>query len=107
MQIARVIGTVVSTQRDPSTVGWSLLLVEHLDTHNQPTGKFTVAVDALGVAPGEVVMFASGSAARQTKITAARPCDAVIMAVVDTWDVGGEVMFVKGRDEVYSNSQVD
>lgn len=95
MQIARVIGTVVTTQRDPATQGWSLLLVEHLDVQNQPTGKFTVAVDALGVGPGEVVMFTSGSAARQTKMTAARPCDAVIMAVVDTWEVGGEVAYVK------------
>jgi microcompartment protein CcmK/EutM len=95
MQIARVIGTVVSTRRDPATEGWSLLVVEHLDVQNQPTGKFTVAVDAIGVGPDEVVMFTSGSAARQTNLTAARPCDAVIMAVVDTWEIEGETVYLK------------
>lgn len=48
-----------------------------------------VAVDAVGAGVGEVVLYATGSAARQTRMTHERPCDAVIMAIVDTWEVGG------------------
>ena len=40
-------------------------------------------------------MYASGSSARQTGITRDRPCDAVVMAIVDTWDVDGTTVFVK------------
>ena len=40
-------------------------------------------------------MYASGSSARQTGVTQNRPCDAVIMAIVDTWDVDGETVYVK------------
>jgi ethanolamine utilization protein EutN/carbon dioxide concentrating mechanism protein CcmL len=43
-------------------------------------------------------MYASGSAARQTTVTDQRPCDAVIMGIVDTWDVDGEVAYQKDED---------
>jgi microcompartment protein CcmK/EutM len=95
MQLARVIGTVVATRRASSAEGWSMRVVEYVDSQNQPTGKYTVAVDALGVAPDEVVMVTSGSAARQTQLTAARPCDAIIMAVVDLWEIEGQVAYRK------------
>ena len=48
---------------------------------------------------GEVVLYASGSSARQTEITRDRPVDAVVMAIVDSWDVGGEERYHKGREE--------
>jgi microcompartment protein CcmK/EutM len=99
MQLGRVMGTVVATQRTQTAEGWTLRVVGHLDDYNQLTGKFTVAVDVLGADNGEVVLITAGSAARQTKITASRPCDAVIMAIVDTWALGNEVRYVKGRDE--------
>jgi microcompartment protein CcmK/EutM len=57
-----------------------------------------VAVDAVGAGVGEVVLYASGSSARQTEVTRDRPCDAVIMAIVDSWDVGGEVRYNKGEE---------
>jgi microcompartment protein CcmK/EutM len=40
-------------------------------------------------------MYATGSSARQTVYTRDRPCDAVVMAIVDTWEVGGDVKYVK------------
>jgi ethanolamine utilization protein EutN/carbon dioxide concentrating mechanism protein CcmL len=40
-------------------------------------------------------MYASGSSARQTTLTKDKPCDAVIMAIVDTWDVDGETLYTK------------
>jgi microcompartment protein CcmK/EutM len=45
-----------------------------------------------------VVLYALGSSARQTEVTRDRPCDAVIMAIVDSWDVGGEVRYHKGEE---------
>ena len=59
----------------------TFLVVRQLDVENQPTGGYVVAVDAVGAGVGEVVMYASGSSARQTEMTRDRPCDAVIMAI--------------------------
>ena len=50
----------------------------------------------MGAGLGEVVLFATGSSARQTKVTDKRPCDGVIMAIVDTVEVDGEVKYDKG-----------
>jgi microcompartment protein CcmK/EutM len=65
------------------------MLVRQVDTEGRETGGQVVAVDAVGVGPGELVLVATGSSARQTVATQNRPCDAVIMAIVDTWEVGG------------------
>jgi microcompartment protein CcmK/EutM len=51
-----------------------------------------VAVDAVGAGAGEVVLYATGSSARQTGLTDGRPVDAVIMAIVDEYDVGAGVV---------------
>lgn len=70
-------------------------MVENLDVSNRPTGQYIVAVDAIGVGPGEVVMVTQGSAARQSQLTASRPCDAIILAVVDTWELDGKTQYTK------------
>ena len=54
-----------------------------------------VAADAVGAGVGEVVLYATGSSARQTETTRDRPCDAVIMAIVDTWEIGGTEVYRK------------
>ena len=59
------------------------------------TGGYVVAADAVGAGVGEVVLYATGSSARQTVLTNNRPCDAVIMAIVDTWEVGGTEVWRK------------
>ena len=65
------------------------------DVENDDVGSFVVAADAVGAGVGEVVLVATGSSARQTEATRDRPCDAVVMAIVDTWEVGGEEKFRK------------
>jgi microcompartment protein CcmK/EutM len=75
--------------------GMTFLVIEQLGVDNTPSGGYVVAVDAVGAGVGEVVMYASGSSARQTQITQNRPCDAVVMAIVDTWEVGGSTVFTK------------
>ncbi len=75
--------------------GMKFLVVRTLDPDNTDSGSYVVAVDAVGAGVGEVVMYASGSSARQTTLTKDRPCDAVIMAIVDTWEVDGETRYTK------------
>jgi microcompartment protein CcmK/EutM len=54
-----------------------------------------VAADAIGAGIGEVVLYASGSSARQTQVTRDRPVDATIMAIVDEIEVSGKLKYVK------------
>ena len=95
MQLGRVAGTLVSSKKDPLMEGMKFLVVATIDTDNADSGSYVVAVDAVGAGVGEVVMYASGSSARQTTLTKDRPCDAVIMAIVDTWEVDGETRYTK------------
>jgi len=95
MLLGRVTGTVVASQKEPLMEGLTFLMVRQLGVDNNETGGYVVAVDAVGAGEGEVVMYASGSSARQTAVTQNRPCDAVIMAIVDTWELDGETVYVK------------
>lgn len=95
MYLARVAGTVVATQKEETLVGTSMMLLERLNEELKPQGDFLVAVDAVGAGEGEVVLYASGSSARQTEVTRDRPVDAVIMAIVDSFAVDGSVVFRK------------
>ena len=95
MQLARVIGTLVATRKDEKMEGLKFLVVRPVTLDGQDTGHALVAVDGVGAGVGEMVMIATGSSARQTVMTDKRPCDAVIMAIVDTWEVGGEVKYRK------------
>ena len=99
MQLGRVAGTLVASRKEPLMEGMKLLIVRQLDANNAETGGYVVAVDAVGAGEGETVLYASGSSARQTEITRDRPVDAVVMAIVDSWDVGGEERYHKGREE--------
>lgn len=88
MQLAKVVGTVVATQKEGTLDGLKFLLVRPIDQDGAETGASMVAADAVGVGPDELVLIATGSSARQTRITDKRPVDAVIMGVVDSWSVG-------------------
>lgn len=98
MLIGRVVGSVVATQKDEKLQDRKLLLVQVHDHHNEPRDQYVVAVDSVGAGRGDVVLYATGSSARQTTLTEGRPCDAVIMAVVDSWDLGGENVYEKWRE---------
>ena len=95
MLLAKVIGTVVSTQKEKSMEGLRFMLVQPVDVEGKAAGAHVVAVDAVGSGPGEYVLCASGSSARQTAVTDKRPCDAVIMAIVDNWEIDGEIKYRK------------
>jgi len=95
MQLARVVGSVVATRKEESLTGLTLLLVRPIDEEGKAGTAVLVAADAVGAGPDEVVLVASGSSARQTRSTDKRPVDAVVMAIVDSWDVGGTVKYRK------------
>jgi ethanolamine utilization protein EutN/carbon dioxide concentrating mechanism protein CcmL len=95
MQLAKVVGSVVATRKEESLSGLKLLLVRPVDEEAREGTTVLVAADAVGAGPGEVVLIAAGSSARQTVATDKRPVDAVVMAIVDSWDVGGDVKYRK------------
>jgi microcompartment protein CcmK/EutM len=95
MQLAKVIGTVVATRKEPSLDGLKFLVVRGIDDEGRETGNPIVAADAVGAGPEEIVLIAAGSSARQTIATDKRPVDAVVMAIVDHWEVGGTTKYKK------------
>lgn len=99
MLLAKVIGTVVASRKDPKLEGLPFLVLQIMDVAGKLSSTYVVAIDSVGAGVGEVVMYASGSSARQTGPTHNKPCDAVIMAIVDTWEVGGNVIYHKDHDE--------
>jgi ethanolamine utilization protein EutN len=99
MFIARVTGSLVATQKVASMVGQKLLIVEpyRIDESTRdrlvPTGRTFVAVDTLGAGIDEMVLICQGSSARLTPETDKLPIDAVIIGLIDTVDVAGNVIF--------------
>ena len=97
MKLAKVLGTVVATEKDPKLQGFKFLMLGLWGHDNKPAGGSVVAVDAVGAGVGEMVLFASGSSARQTAATDNRPVDAVVMAIVDSWEIEGDEKYRKGE----------
>jgi microcompartment protein CcmK/EutM len=95
MLLAKVIGTVVSSRKDPNISGFKLLMLRQMDPETLEEGSVVVAVDAVGAGVDEYVLYASGSSARQTEVTRNKPCDAVVMAIVDEWAIDGEQRYEK------------
>jgi len=95
MFIAKVIGNVVSTQKNPKLLGMKLLLVQPYIAKEgklQVSGSSVVAVDSVGAGAGECVLFTQGSSARLTPATKDTPVDAVIVGIVDSVEVGGAIL---------------
>ena len=95
MLFAKVIGTVVSTKKDVKLKGLKLLLLEVVDAYGKPTSQHVVAADSVGAGLNEIVLFVTGSSARQTPLTENKPVDATIMAIVDSWDIKGKEIYKK------------
>lgn len=95
MLIAKVIGTTVSTIKDEKLSGRKLLIVCQTDERGNGVGKPFVAVDTVDAGIGDLELTCAGSSARQTAITKDTPVDAVIMSIIDSLEVDGEVVFRK------------
>ncbi|MCP5023014.1 MAG: EutN/CcmL family microcompartment protein [bacterium] len=95
MLIAKVVGSVVATQKDEKLANTKLLVLQIHNHKNESLDQYVIAVDSVGAGTGDIVLYAAGSSARQTEITKDRPCDAVVMAIVDSWDMEGTDVFQK------------
>ncbi|MGD8777399.1 MAG: EutN/CcmL family microcompartment protein [Ignavibacteria bacterium] len=83
MIFAKVIGTIVSTQKDQNLSGKKLLLCKEVDHNGNPLKTYHVAVDAVQAGEGSFVLLSYGSSARMTEETKNAPIDAVVMAIID------------------------
>jgi len=90
MELAKVVGTVVATQKVKELKGFKLLVVKNLNLKGEFTGSFSVAVDVVQAGIGETVLVTSGSSARQTERTKNKPVDKVIVGIVDSIKVNPE-----------------
>ncbi len=96
MQLARVVGTVVSTTKSEKIMGLKMLLVKPIDIETfEEKGNILVAFDAVGAGEGEVVMIVSGSSSRQTVLTENKPSDTAIIAIIDYVDYRNKRIFSK------------
>ena len=98
MKLGRIVGTVVSTQKDEKTNGLRFYVVRDVTVSLENKDSFVIAADSVGAGVGELVLYASGSSARQTTVTNNRPVDATIMAIVDLMDVDGTLTYDKQKD---------
>ncbi|MGH9533915.1 MAG: EutN/CcmL family microcompartment protein [Terriglobales bacterium] len=87
MLLARVVGTVVATRKDPRLEGMKLLIVRPLDPQGRAQSGYLVAVDTVGAGMGEQVLVVQGSSARMPAACQDRPVDAAIVGIVDNLQV--------------------
>lgn len=95
MQIARVFGTVTSTQKEPSLRGIKFLVLQILDDDGEILPGYEVAADNVGAGIGEWVLVSHGSAARQVSGSEQRPVDAAVIAIIDTVSVEDRLLYSK------------
>jgi len=100
MYAARIVGTVVCTQKDPRMNSLKMQVVQPVNIVTfKDEGKPAVAIDAVGAGNSEIVLVVSGSSARLTELTLNKPVDATIMAIIDYVDIKGKNVFSKNAKE--------
>ena len=95
MFLAKVLGTVVASQKHLKFQGLKLFLIQPCVSDDKtlvPQGNSLVAVDCVTCGIGDLVMFTQGSSARMTECTKDSPVDAVIIGIVDSVQVGGKIL---------------
>lgn len=95
MIIAEVVGTVIASQKTSPMQGLTLRIVRRVSPVLLPADAYQVAVDVVGAREGDYILLTAGSAARQTHLTDGAPVDAIIMAIIDTWQVNDEVQYAR------------
>jgi microcompartment protein CcmK/EutM len=88
MNLARVIGEVVSSVKDPNLSGTTLLILQPITASGEDTGRTLVALDSVGAGVGEKVFFVRGREAAFPFYPAEPPTDASVIGIVDHWDLG-------------------
>ena len=98
MQLAKVIGSMVSTRKSDRLHGLKLLVAVPIDMDTfEEKGAPFITVDTVGAGEGEIVMWAGGSSSRQTDLTTNKPVDSSIVGIVDFVDILGKRVYDKGN----------
>ncbi|HRS53372.1 MAG TPA: EutN/CcmL family microcompartment protein [Bacteroidales bacterium] len=95
MNLAKVVGTVVSTTVSIEIDGARYLLVEKTNHYGSPKGDFLVALDLVGANYGELVMISESSSARDTLTTINKAVDAIIVGIIDLIDENDNIIYKK------------
>jgi carbon dioxide concentrating mechanism protein CcmL len=95
MQIAKVCGTVVSTQKEASLTGVKFLLLQFVDQNGELLPSYEVAADSVGAGVDEWVLVSRGSAARQWSGSEKRPLDALVIGIIDTVSLNSQLFYSK------------
>jgi microcompartment protein CcmK/EutM len=90
MLLARIVGTVVATRKDPRLVSNKLMIARPVDPRGKAEGSYVVAVDTVDAGVGETVLIVSGSSARMASGLKDCPVDAAIVGIVDTVEMSGD-----------------
>lgn len=99
MILAKVIGNVVSTRKEPKIEGIKFMLLEKINpTTLQGSGDYIVAMDSVGAGIDEVVFYVAGSSSRMTAVTEGKPSDATIVAIVDAIEINGTYVYQKDQN---------
>ena len=85
MQLARVIGDVVSTVKDANLSGIKLLVLQPISATGEASGRTLVALDSVGAGVGENVFFVRGREAAFPFYPGEPPADATVIGIVDSW----------------------
>jgi len=85
--LAKIVGTVVATRKDPRLVSHKLLVVRPVDPRGKADGAYLVAVDTVDAGVGETVLVVSGSSARMASGMKDCPVDAAIVGIIDAVEV--------------------
>jgi ethanolamine utilization protein EutN len=81
--LAKIVGTVVATRKDPRLVSSKLLVARAVDPRGKPEGNYLVAIDTVDAGVGETVLIVSGSSARMAAGLKDCPVDAAIVGIID------------------------
>lgn len=96
MQLARVVGTVVATRKDPRLEGKKLLVVRYIGPDGQDQSGYVVAIDTVGAGYREKVILVSGSSARMASGMKESPVDTAIVGIVDNLELDESPKAKKG-----------
>ncbi|MCD6384317.1 EutN/CcmL family microcompartment protein [Candidatus Sumerlaeota bacterium] len=104
MLMGKVVGTVVSTQKDEGLMGFKLLIVQSVGLDMKLLSSYVVAADAVGAGMGELVIVVRGSSARMCQQTLQKPVDAAIIAIVDSLEYQGKIIYRKFSEQAVSKT---
>jgi len=95
MQLAKIIGEIISTRKEGKVKGLKILVARYLDEEMRELQKTAACIDSVGAGVGEVVLLCSSSSARMTELTKGVCTDNTVIGIVDSITSGKKSVFQK------------